>query len=250
MAKPRFVETEVSRLIFDVIEDARENTICAAIVGNPGVGKTMALEAYQASHPKARVVTATAVMSGSMLALFKHVAYELGVYPDKGLSDLQQRLFGCDFTGAALLIDEAQNLPLKAVRELLYLWEKCDLPLIFCGNAEVLKRVNVDHGAFAQISRRVPRREQINGILDSDADAITNTFGVEGMDCYALMRKIGAKFHADGVVQVLTRARRIAAQRSSIRLHDIHDALELMPAFKAALADKRRRVSIQPEAVR
>lgn len=245
MAKPRFVETEVSRLIFDVIEDARENTICAAVVGNPGIGKTMALEAYAELHRNAKLVTATAVISGSLLALFKHVSYELGIYPEKGLADLQHRLFGCDFTGAALLIDEAQNLPLKALRELLYLWEKCQLPIIFCGNAEVLKRVNVDHGAFAQISRRVPRREEINGILDVDADAITNTFGVEGMECYALMRKIGAKFHADGVVQVLNRARRIAAQRSSIRLHDIHDALELMPAFKAALAEKRRPASRQ-----
>jgi len=240
MAKPKFVETEVSRLIFDVIEDARENAICAAIVGNPGVGKTMALEAYSEKHCAARMITATAVISGSLLALFKHVAYALGTYPEKGLSDLQQRLFDCDFSGAMLLIDEAQNLPLRAVRELLYLWERCDLPIIFCGNAEVLKRVNVDHGAFAQISRRVPRREQINGILDADSDAITNTFGVEGLDCYALMRKIGAKFHADGVVQLLTRARRIAAPRSAIRLHDIHDALELMPSFKAALADKRR----------
>lgn len=240
MDKPRFVETEVSRLIFDVIDDARENRMCAAIVGNPGVGKTMALEEYGQRHRSAQLVTATAVISGSMLALFKHVSYAFGVYPEKGLYDLQQRLFGCDLSSCALLIDEAQNLPLKSLRELLYLWEKCGLPIVFCGNAEVLKRVNVDFGAFAQISRRVPRREQINGILDADADAITNTFGVEGLDCYAVMRKIGAKFHADGVVQVLTRARRIAAQRSAIRLPDIHDALELMPAFKAALVEKRR----------
>jgi hypothetical protein len=167
----------------------------------------------------------------------------MGHYPDKGLSDLQQNLFRYDFSSSVLLIDEAQNLPLKAVRELLYLWDKTRLPIIFCGNHEVLKRVNVDHGAFAQISRRIPLREEITGILDADSDLITNTFGVEGVDCYAVMRQIGAKFHADGIVHVLTRARKIAAPRNTIRLHDIHDALELMPAFKAALADKRRKIS-------
>lgn len=242
MDRPRFVETEVSRLIFDVIEDARENRICAAVVGNPGVGKTMALEAYSERHLGARLVTATAVIAGSLLALFKHVSYELGVYPEKGLYDLQQRLFACDLSGAILLIDEAQNLSLKALRELLYLWEKAGLPIVFCGNAEVLKRVNVDFGAFAQISRRVPRREEIKGILDADADAITNTFGVEGLDCYAIMRKIGARFHADGVVQLLSRARKISASDKVIKLHDIYDALELMPAMKAALDGKNRHV--------
>lgn len=240
MADVPFIETEIARQIFDVIEDARENSICAAIVGKPGVGKTMALRAYSEQHRAARMMTATAVISGSLLALFKHVASEFRIYPDKGLYDIQQQLFACDLSGIALLIDEAQNLPLKAIRELLYLWEHCGLPIIFCGNAEVLKRVNVDHGAFAQISRRVPRKEEINGILDADADALTNTFGVEGLDCYALMRKIGARFHADGVVQVLTRARKIAAPRNVIRLHDIHDALELMPSFKTALNNGRR----------
>lgn len=242
MANSRFVETEVSRLIFGVIEDARENSISAAIVGNPGVGKTMALEAYSQKHLAARLMTATAVISGSMLSLFKHVSYEFGIYPEKGLYDLQQKLFGCDLSRSILLIDEAQNLPHKAIRELLYLPEYTGLPIIFCGNHEVLKRVNVDFGAFAQISRRVPRREEINGILDADADAITNTFGVEGMDCYAIMRKIGARFHADGVVQLLSRARKIAAPSNIIKLHDIYDALELMPAFKAALDGKSRKI--------
>jgi hypothetical protein len=244
MDRIEFVETAISQLIFDVIEDARENNICAAVVGSPGVGKTMALGAYAKKH-RAPFITATAVLSGSLLALFRHVSAELGHYPEKGLSDLQQRLFAYDFANTVLLIDEAQNLPLKAVRELLYLWDETRLPIIFCGNQEVLKRVNVDHGAFAQISRRIPRREQIAGILDSDSDVITNTFGVEGVDCYAVMRQIGAKFHADGIVNVLTRARKIAAPRNVIRLHDIRDALEMLPSYKSALEDKRRPSSRQ-----
>lgn len=242
MDRIEFVETAISQLIFDVIEDARENNICAAVVGSPGVGKTMALGAYARKH-RTPFITATAVLSGSLLALFRHVSSELGHYPDKGLSDLQQRLFGFNFTDTVLLIDEAQNLPLKAVRELLYLWDETRLPIIFCGNQEVLKRVNVDHGAFAQISRRIPRREEITGILDSDSDVITNTFGVEGVDCYAVMRQIGAKFHADGIVHVLTRARKIAAPRTVIRIHDIRDALEMLPSYKSALDDKRRKTS-------
>lgn len=240
MDKPVFVETAISSLIFNVIEDARENNICAAIVGSPGVGKTMALKAYEEKH-RAPMITATAVMSGSLLALFRHVSSELGHYPEKGLSDLQQRLFNYDFSSSVLLIDEAQNLPLKAVRELLYLWDETRIPIIFCGNQEVLKRVNVDHGAFAQISRRIPLREEITGILDADSDLITNTFGVEDLESYAVMRQIGAKFHADGIVHVLTRARKIAHPRNVIRVHDIHDALEMMPAFKVAFDDKRRR---------
>lgn len=245
MHEPRFVETSVTRLIFDVIEDAWDNRACSAIAGSPGIGKTMALEEYRRTNlGKAKLITATPILTAAPKEFYRRIAYSLGIYADRSLTEVEDAIFQSDLSQYVLLIDEAQNIPLKELRGLLYMTEMSGLTIILSGNDEVLKRVNVTKGPFMQIARRVMRREKIEAILDADADALSNSFGVEGLDCYALMRSIGARFHADGIVQVLTRAGKLAGPRHTIRLHDIHDALELLPFFKAAFDDKRRKISI------
>jgi hypothetical protein len=53
---------------------------------------------------------------------------------------------------------------------------------------------------------------------------------------------IADRDHRWMLVQLLSRARKITASGKVIKLHDIYDALELMPAMKAALDGKNRHV--------
>lgn len=148
---------------------------------------------------------------------------------------MQRQMFRCDFAGHVLIIDEAQNLKLQAFRELLHLHDFTGLCLVFCGNEEVLKRVRTDKGAFAQISRRVPVRAEINSILDEDTDRISSTMGVGGMDAFKMLRAIGRTYHTDGVVSILEIARRFVDSGKTIKTTDIRHACELLPHFQSAL---------------
>lgn len=232
-----FVETSVSRYIFQTIETARELGKNAAIVGKPGVGKSHALYAYARQHGT-YFMTATAVSGNSLRDLFRELADVITVAVSGSIRDMQRQMFQYDLSGRALLIDESQNLKLQAFRELLHLHDFTGLCLVFCGNEEVLKRVRTDKGAFAQISRRVPVRAEINSIVDEDADHLANAFGVEGMDTYRLLRSIGAVFHADGVVSILEIAKRFAAGKT-IKATDVRKACELLPHYRSAIIGAR-----------
>jgi DNA transposition AAA+ family ATPase len=230
-----FVTTSVAARIGETISGARRLGWNAAIVGQPGVGKTRALEHFAATTPATYLFTVSAISGNAVVKLFRELCGVFKIH-DGGttISDIQHRLFNYDFTGHVLLIDEAQNLKLQAIRELLFLNDLANLSVIFCGNKEVLKRVSTDTGAFAQISSRIPFREDIDCILDADADAIANGFGLEGMDAYGLARKIAGKFHARGVVSVLTLAREFAGSKT-LKAPDIRRAIELFPQYRAAL---------------
>ena len=235
MADIEFVSTSIALRIAKTITEARRFGWNAAIVGNPGVGKTRALAHCATTMPETYLFTVSAVTGNSFVKLFRELCFALGIYDGgSNVGDIQRRLLKNDFSGHVLLIDEAQNLKLQAVRELLYLNDLAHLSVIFCGNKEVLKRVSTDTGAFAQISSRVPFRETVDCILDADADVITNTFGVEGMDAYGLTRKIGSQFHARGIVSVLTRARELAGGKTVKAAH-IQAATEQFPQYRTAL---------------
>jgi DNA transposition AAA+ family ATPase len=238
-----FVETSVVRDIFKTIDLARELKQNAAIVGVPGGGKTRALGAYRSQREGAYLMTTTAVTGNALRDLLRELAEVISIHASGSIADMQRQMFAYDLTGRVLIIDEAQNLKLQAFRELLHLHDFTGLCLIFCGNEEVLKRANTNKGAFAQISRRVKLRAEINNILDDDADRIASAFGVEGMDAYKLVRALGHAYHTDGVVSVLEIARRFVGGKT-IKATDIRRACEPFPQYRAAIVAKAARSAV------
>jgi DNA transposition AAA+ family ATPase len=229
-----FVETSVSRDIFRTIDLARELQKNGAVVGRPGVGKNRALIAYREQRDGVVLITATAVLGNALRDLLRELSDVLGIHTSGSIANVQRQMHSYSFSGVALIIDEAQNLKLQAFRELLHLHDFTGLTLIFCGNDEVLKRVNTDKGAFAQINRRVPLRAEVNSILDDDTDQLANAFGVEGMDAHKMLRPIGRAHHTDGVVSVLEIARRFAGTKT-INVEHIRRACEPFPHYRSAM---------------
>lgn len=244
-----FVETSVSRDIFRTIDLARELKKNAAIVGRPGVGKSRSLLAYQQQvtverpaqwhsgtefHTNAHLMTATAISGNTLRDLLREISDMLGLHTSGSIADVQRQIHKYDLSHKVLIIDEAQNLKLQAFRELLHIHDFTGLCLIFCGNEEVLKRVNTDKGAFAQINRRVPIRMEVNSILDEDTDRVASAFGVEGMDAHKLLRSIGRAFHIDGIVTILEISRRFAGEKT-IRTDHLRRACEPFPQYRHTL---------------
>lgn len=254
MSDPRwndapFVETTVSQIICRVLDRARREKQCAAIIGSPGVGKTLALKEWMARHYIKSYLICTATIAGSMHNLFSDIASVLRVFHERGIAATHQALMRAHYSpGEILVLDEAQNLPNKHFRELLYIWDETGLPIVFCGNHDVLKQVNVDKGALTQISRRVPFREEIYGIEASDSDKLASCLGVEGMDAFRALRIIGERFHADGVVRAIQEARSFSEEHGTVRIEHIRDALESLPYLKRAFqtANRSQRIVLEP----
>lgn len=240
----QFVQTSVSRRIHSIIDLAVDMDGNAAIIGAPGVGKTMALDAYRSSSLRISRLAITPIIAGSQRVLISEICECIGMstYLNESIYEMERALKRRFVGDHLLIIDEAQNLPLRSLRQLLAFshTDGGDLRFVFCGNADILKQVNTDQGALAQISRRIKFRETIDSIDDDDADAITNSFGVEGLNAYRLMRSVGQHFHADGVVQVLQMAKRFA-DRETIKAQHIQAAIGVLSQYHTALEVKRGR---------
>lgn len=230
-----FVETSVSQRIYQVIDLARKLETNAAIVGSPGVGKTFALEAYAHERPYTLYLCLTQASASSMQALLRSLCETLGLYSEGAITAVERRLLKNLPRKTVIIIDEAQNLLDKHLRQLLHLSTEDGggIMFVFCGNNEVLKRVNVEQGAYAQIGSRVPIHERIGAIQMDDADRIASALGVEGMEAFALTRLVAAKFQARGMVHVIEAAR-LFCQGSTIHSKDIERAIALLPRFRSA----------------
>lgn len=233
-----FVMTSAAGVVFGAIERCMRFSHNGLIIGAPGVGKTRALkEAVRRSDtmegPSVGLVTVSGVMGASTMAVFEEVAPHLGVRPAYSIAATLKRLCREACFAPIMLFDEAQNLTLRSARELLTISEEAHIPMLFLGNDEVLKLVNSKQAAIQQIARRLPVREEIDCILDTDADLIASHYAVEGMDAFRLCRALARVRHADGLGKVLPVARTLAheADRATVQLEHLREALSTFPHF-------------------
>ncbi len=238
------VETSVFQRIFTTIDTAVVMGQNAAIIGAAGVGKTTALNAYTRDGIRIARLTMNQSIARSMREILHSLCDAMDVPAWRGdshkdLKSFTERYYVGDWL---IIIDEAQMLPYDKLRDLLSFSPTDGGPLmfVFCSNEDVIKQVNTDRGALAQNARRIKYRAEINAIEDDDSDILSNSFGVEGLDAYEAMRAIGKRFHADGVVDVLNLARRLAKHETIKRQH-ILDALDSLTQYRSTLEPKRVR---------
>ena len=235
-----FLPTSVATLVFGTIE----RCVCmrgnGLIVGAPGTGKTMAIaEAQRRSNalegPEVAVLKVEPAYGASALVLLEELAPLLGVSGAHSVAATVRRLKRDVMFRPLLIFDEAQNLSLRIVHQLLSISEDTDVRMVFVGNPETVNLINSKTADVRLISRRLPYRGTIDAITDDDADLVASHFGVEEMDGYRLCRRIGSSFHMDGIVQVLRDARHRQAGAKTIRPAEIEASLQAFPHIRAEL---------------
>jgi DNA transposition AAA+ family ATPase len=232
-----FVETSVSRDIFRLASLAIAAGSNIRFVGAPGVGKSRALAAFAGSRNDVAMARLTPACR-SLKAMMATICGALGIYGDGPPLEMARRICVHDWPYAAVILDEAQYLDEERMDQLAHMSATDEGRLVFitCGNPHAKQVADTNTGKHAGISRRFMRPPAIDGITQADADAITNAFGVEGMDAYRLMRAVGAVHHADGIVNVLRFARLAGAK--TITARHIESTLQALPQYRPAPAKR------------
>lgn len=228
-----FCNTTVANVISNTIEQARLLGANAAVDGPAGIGKTFALSRHNRSVDGTAMLTATAASGNAARNLFSSLCATLHLRTNGSIADMQHSLFSYDRPGFVVIVDEAQNLNLQSIRELLTLYDRSHMTVVFCGNADVIKKTRVDKGPLATIGSRIHIRRTLTGIVAEDVDAICGTFDVEGGEALALMRRVGRHSQARGVSFILRAARELADGKA-IKAAHIKQIINEFPQYRPA----------------
>lgn len=248
MIRLPFIETSTSKLIHQRLNIALKTRENVALTGAAGVGKTVALREYVANcaYGGAHFFPVTRALGRAPGTLYEEIAEAVGTHrglnPASTLKAIRKRLhdifFDIEFP-CLLVFDEAQNINLDTVRDLLTLTEEDDVfvTIVFSGNPDVLKVVNTAVAKFKSMGRRATLQADIQGVTHEDADLFADAFEVRDAACRRVLRAISEKDHVSGVVTILKIAREFA-ETKPIALEHLHSAIEILPQFRYAITKR------------
>lgn len=149
-----FVTTVSAKKINDVIDMAALDVDINVVYGAAGLGKTVALRQYAASHPDAILIESDPGYTGKVFLQVLAARLELatrGTVHDL-LERIVARLRGSERT---LLIDEAELLPLNALEIIRRIHDHAGVGVVLAGMPRLICNLRGARGELAQLFSRI-----------------------------------------------------------------------------------------------
>lgn len=208
LASPAYIETPTSMEFYAILQMAQTMSDMTAIVGGPGIGKTMTAKYYRAQNPNVIMVTASPMVSGAN-AILNAIAEKIGMAPTNAAKLFVTVASSLHEGQTLIIIDEAQNLKMDALEQLRTLHDLYLIGLVYMGNESIHSlltsgRKEGDHAAL--FSRLGPRAKQ-RSARKEDMEMLINAWGVENEEVKRQMRVIAAR---PGALRVMDKALKMA----------------------------------------
>lgn len=232
---PGFIMTATATRIFAMLDGAKFGPDMAMIAGDAGVGKTVALKAYQRRNNNAWMVTARPAMK-SPTAILTRIAKELGVRErGSGLDEaIIERMAD---TGGLLIVDEAHHLSIQALEEIRSLHDLAEIGVVIAGNAPLNNKIDglgrsKEH---AQLFSRIGLRRYIQHPMERDMCAILAEWNIQDDDVKNRAKGIAQK---PGGLRSMTKVLRSAMRIARISGHNHITSDDLKHAWAEHMTGK------------
>ena len=169
-----YTYTATAQRLEEVLRLAHVEGETVVIYGQAGLGKTSALEAYVKRNPDAIMIDSDPSYSAKVL--LSSMAIALGVESRGSLHQLIEELIKkLKNSGRIILVDEAENLPLRALECLRRIHDKTGVGLVLAGMPRLLINLRGSKGELKQLYSRVAFKFDLgNTIPNTELSEIIN----------------------------------------------------------------------------
>ncbi len=151
---PRYVPTVTSRKGLEVIRLAHLDGDLNVIYGAAGLGKTMILREYAAHNRDALLIEADPGYTARVV--LEELCGLLGLSKRGNMHELSEACIAAlRDSGRLLMVDEAENLPYRALETLRRIHDKAGIGLVLAGMPRLIINLKGKRGEYQQLYSRV-----------------------------------------------------------------------------------------------
>ena len=217
-----FVETSVAQDVYEIANTCHIESEIGVCCGYAGLGKTYAVKMYALEHTD--VILIEADFGYTPKVLFSEIHKKLGFEGTGALHnmvvDIVDKLKN---SGRLIIIDEAENLPYRALELLRRIYDKAKVGILLVGMPKLLKNLKGDKGQYTQLYSRVGVLAELKPIVDNDILNIASKITPNSVSIYSKLSAFSGG-NTRVLTKLLVRASRIATLNNTTIDEDVLNA--------------------------
>ena len=169
-----YVQTSVAKKVREILRIAHVEAETVALIGQASLGKSTALKAYSSENPDAILIDTDPTFTAKVM--MQTLAASIGEDSHLPLHDLNENIINrLKGSGRIILVDEAENLPLRALECLRRVHDKAGVGLVLAGMPRLMINLRGKNGELKQLYSRVAfKLDMGEAIPDSDLRMIVD----------------------------------------------------------------------------
>ncbi|WP_274571582.1 AAA family ATPase [Neisseria leonii] len=188
-----YVPTKTARRIHELMRDTHQDCEVGVVYGQAGLGKTVAVREYCRQNPTAVLIETNPSYTAQVL--MRKIASAVKVPTDGTLNDVFEAVAErLQDSGRLLVVDEAENLPLRALELLRRLHDEAEIGLVLSGMPRLIVNLRGKRGELVQLYSRVSMTVSVGESLpDQELEQIARASlpGADDETVTALVRESG-----------------------------------------------------------
>lgn len=224
-----YTYTPTACRIRDVLRLAHLEGETVVLFGQAGLGKTSGLKAYCLENPDAILIESDPTYTAKVL--LSALATKVGAEVTGSLHQLSEAVISkIADSGRILLVDEAENLPLRALECLRRIHDRTGVGLVLAGMPRLLINLRGRNGELKQLYSRVAFKLDLGESLPEDELKAIAIQSIEGLDDAAANELVAS---SAGNTRRLAKLIRGVARMSKI--NNVSIDCEMVQQFKEML---------------
>jgi DNA transposition AAA+ family ATPase len=185
-----FVQTSIVKYIFEIGRLCHTKGKIGVCYGEAGLGKTLAVKEYTKHYLDAILIESDPGYMPKSLLLEIH--RRLGLSGKGCAYDLMEEVIRkLNNSGRLLIIDEAENLPYKALEATRRIHDKTGIGILLVGMPVLVENLRGSRNQYKQLYSRVGYSKSLNRLSSSDVTTILTNINEDVSLCPAFMEHSG-----------------------------------------------------------